>query len=152
MPRRTKLLRPTHGRRGPDPKGAAAQLPTEQFGLLVGVYHHTAPGSQYRKGPDDNHIYLWIAGSTADRADTYECAVTLASPAGFGVFRPILQCTRTEMLAPSDLPEKGFHTTASCSYASLGLRDGDFHEATPESLADRITEWAKASGLIAVYG
>src|SRR6188472_2164185 len=107
MPRPIKLPRPT-SQRGIRAKRETQipvqRLPIEQFGLLAGAFHHTALGSRYRKGPDDNHIYLWICGSTAEEA-TYECAVTLASPAGFGVFRPILQYTRAEMLRPIDLPK-----------------------------------------------
>lgn len=154
MPRRHphrshRFTSPLPRREEPPP---APELPRDRFGALTGAFDRAAAGSRYRNVPDDNHVYLWVRVPAAPFAGSYECAVNVASPAGDGIFTPVLFHERDEWIPASHLPAEGFTLHARCSYAALGLRESDFTAVPQMTLAPALIGYAQSSLRMAVYG
>jgi hypothetical protein len=156
MPRRSprhphrshRLTAPLPRSREPSPP----RLPRNCFGALTGAFERASAGSRYRNVPDDNHVYLWIRIGLGPHAGCFECAVNVASPAPGGHLVPVLFHERDERIAEADVPAEGFSTDARCSYAGLGLREGNFTEVPHMTLGPALIASAQASVRVAVYG
>jgi hypothetical protein len=138
----------------PAPGFAGDRLPDEEFIGLVGTYQKWTLDSENdpnHENPD--HVYVWIAVSSADLQGAYECAFNALSNQAPNPQLAIVQYyERDQTLAPDEWPAQGLATHPVVNYGQLGLTDDDFHTILEGNVRQLVESYATNCQLICAYG